>query len=163
MDQTLVMILLDEAQRLLGRWGPQGLHLKVSDIYRAGPVMAELATQLGSDYEYKDWSQTQGSLFQAVQMEKLVIATLLSIIIAVAAFNIVSSLVLMVADKRGDIAVLRTLGLTARQVMVVFVVQGSAVGFAGTLIGAVLGSFRSEEHTSELQSRGQLVCRLLLE
>src|SRR5690625_6261851 len=91
--------------------------------------MAELATQLGSGSEYKDWSQTQGSLFQAVQMEKLVIATLLSIIIAVAAFNIVSSLVLMVADKRGDIAVLRTLGLTARQVMVVFVVQGSAVGF----------------------------------
>ena len=141
MDQTLVMIHLDDAQRLLRRSGPQGLHLKVSDIYRAGPVMAELATQLGEDYEYKDWSQTQGSLFQAVQMEKLVIATLLSIIIAVAAFNIVSSLVLMVADKRGDIAVLRTLGLTARQVMVVFVVQGSAVGFAGTLIGAVLGSF----------------------
>src|SRR5690606_11918483 len=82
---------------------------------------------------------TQGSLFQAVKMEKIVIATLLSIIIAVAAFNIVSSLVLMVADKRSDIAVLRTLGLTARQVMAIFVVQGSAVGIAGTLAGAVLG------------------------
>src|SRR5690625_6389063 len=104
--------------------------------------MAELATQLGSDYEYKDWSQTQGSLFQAVQMEKLVIATLLSIIIAVAAFNIVSRLVLMVADKRGDIAVVRTLGMTARQVKVVFVVQGSGVGVEGTLrctaVGCVL-------------------------
>lgn len=141
MDKTLAMIHLDDAQRLLRRSGPQGLHLKTSDIYRAAPVMAELTAQLGDAYEYKDWSQTQGSLFQAVQMEKLVIATLLSIIIAVAAFNIVSSLVLMVADKRGDIAVLRTLGLTARQVMAVFVVQGSAVGFAGTIIGAVLGSF----------------------
>jgi lipoprotein-releasing system permease protein len=140
MDQTLAMIHLEDAQRLLRRSGPQGLHLKVSDIYRAAPVMAELAAQLGDDYQYKDWSQTQGSLFQAVQMEKLVIATLLSIIIAVAAFNIVSSLVLMVADKRGDIAVLRTLGLTARQVMMVFVVQGSAVGFVGTVAGAFLGS-----------------------
>src|SRR5690606_11980999 len=90
-------------------------------------------------YKVKDWSQTQGSFFQAVKMEKIVVGTLLSIIIAVAAFNIVSSLVLMVADKRADIAVLRTLGLTARQVMAIFVVQGSAVGIAGTAIGTGLG------------------------
>lgn len=140
MDHSLAMIHIDDALRLLRRPGPQGLHLKVEDIYRAAPVLAELGETLGPEYDVKDWSQTQGSLFQAVKMEKLVIAALLSIIIAVAAFNIVSSLVLMVADKRGDIAVLRTLGLTARQVMAVFVVQGSAVGFAGILIGAVLGS-----------------------
>lgn len=138
-DQTLAMIHLDDARRLFRASGPQGLHVKVNDIYRAGPVMSELANQLGGDFSVKDWSQTQGSLFQAVKMEKIVIATLLSIIIAVAAFNIVSSLVLMVADKRSDIAVLRTLGLTSRQVMAIFVVQGSAVGFIGTLIGAVLG------------------------
>lgn len=140
MDHSLAMIHIEDAERLLRREGPQGLHIKVEDIYRAAPILAELGETLGPEYKVKDWSQTQGSLFQAVKMEKLVIAALLSIIIAVAAFNIVSSLVLMVADKRGDIAVLRTLGLTARQVMAVFVVQGSAVGFAGTLIGAVLGS-----------------------
>ena len=102
--------------------------------------MAELRQQLGEQtFRVKDWSQTQGSLFQAVKMEKIVTGSLLMIIIAVAAFNIVSSLVLMVADKRSDIAVLRTMGVSARQVMAIFIVQGSAVGFIGTLIGAVLG------------------------
>ncbi|WP_341937057.1 lipoprotein-releasing ABC transporter permease subunit [Marinimicrobium sp. C2-29] len=139
MDQSLAMIHLDDARRLFRVEGVQGLQLQVSDIYRAAPVLSELASQLGPDYRVRDWSQTQGSLFQAVKMEKLVIAVLLGIIIAVAAFNIVSSLVLMVADKRSDIAVLRTLGMSARQIMAVFVVQGSAVGIAGTAIGAVLG------------------------
>lgn len=139
-DQTLAMIHIEDAQRLLRMQGVQGLHVKVDDIYQAGTVMGDLGAQLGEGYTVRDWSQTQGSLFQAVKMEKIVVATLLSIIIAVAAFNIVSSLVLMVADKRADIAVLRTLGLTARQVMAIFVVQGSAVGIAGTAIGALLGS-----------------------
>lgn len=138
-DQTLAMIHIDDAKRLFRYQGVQGLHVKVTDIYRAGPVMGELAGDFGESYTVKDWSQTQGSLFQAVKMEKIVIAALLCIIIAVAAFNIVSSLVLMVADKRSDIAVLRTLGLNARQVMAIFVVQGSAVGVAGTLIGALIG------------------------
>lgn len=138
-DQSLAMIHLEDARRLFRAEGPQGLHVKVKDIYQAGQVMSGLASSFGESFTVKDWSQTQGSLFQAVKMEKIVIATLLSIIIAVAAFNIVSSLVLMVADKRSDIAVLRTLGLTARQVMAIFVVQGSAVGFIGTFIGAALG------------------------
>lgn len=138
-DQTLAMIHIDDAKRLFRYQGVQGLHVKVTDIYRAGTVMGDLAGDFGESYTVKDWSQTQGSLFQAVKMEKIVIAALLCIIIAVAAFNIVSSLVLMVADKRSDIAVLRTLGLTARQVMAIFVVQGSAVGVAGTLIGALIG------------------------
>lgn len=138
-DQTLAMIHIDDAKRLFRYQGVQGLHVKVADIYRAGTVMGELAGMFGESYTVKDWSQTQGSLFQAVKMEKIVIAALLCIIIAVAAFNIVSSLVLMVADKRSDIAVLRTLGLNARQVMAIFMVQGSAVGVAGTFIGAGLG------------------------
>jgi len=139
-DQNLAMIHIDDAARLFRySGGVQGLHVKVNDMYRAGTVMSELAQGFGEAFTVKDWSQTQGSLFQAVKMEKIVIAALLCIIIAVAAFNIVSSLVLMVADKRSDIAVLRTLGLTARQVMGIFIVQGSAVGLAGTLIGAALG------------------------
>lgn len=144
MDQRLGLIHLGDAQRLFRYRGVQGLQLELTDIYRAGPVMAELSQQLGDrhpeeDYRVRDWSQTQGSLFQAVKMEKVMISVLLGIIIAVAAFNIVSSLVLMVADKRSDIAVLRTLGMSARQVMATFMVQGSAVGVAGTAIGAALG------------------------
>lgn len=139
-DSTLALIHLQDAQKFLRQPGVQGLHVKTTDLYSAGRVMAELRQQLGEQqYQVKDWSQTQGSLFQAVKMEKIVIGSLLMIIIAVAAFNIVSSLVLMVADKRSDIAVLRTMGVSARQVMAIFIVQGSAVGFIGTLIGAVLG------------------------
>ncbi len=139
LDQSLAMIHLEDARRLMRLPGPQGVRVKVRDIYQAGAVMSQLKQELGGSFQVMDWSQTQGSLFQAVKMEKIVIATLLSIIIAVAAFNIVSSLVLMVADKRGDIAVLRTMGVSARQVMAIFVVQGSAVGVAGTLVGVLLG------------------------
>ncbi len=139
MDQRLALIHLDDARRLFRFQGVQGVQVQVDDIYRAASVMQELAAASPENLEVRDWSQTQGSLFQAVKMEKIVIAVLLGIIIAVAAFNIVSSLILMVADKRSDIAVLRTLGMTARQIMAVFVVQGSAVGFVGTLMGALAG------------------------
>ncbi len=139
-DQTLAMIHLSDAQRLF-RYGQsvQGLRLKVSDIYSAQNVTAELQQQLGSNYQLKDWSETQGSLFQAIKMEKRMVTLLLLIIIAVAALNIVTGLVLMVADKRGDIAVLRTLGMTTRQIMQIFIVQGSTVGIVGIITGAILG------------------------
>lgn len=138
-DSTLALIHLQDAQKFLRQPGVQGLHVKTTDMFDAAKVMGELRAQLGDEYRVKDWSQTQGSLFQAVKMEKIVVGSLLMIIIAVAAFNIVSSLVLMVADKRSDIAVLRTMGVSARQVMAIFIVQGSAVGFFGTLIGTVVG------------------------
>ncbi|UTF60923.1 lipoprotein-releasing ABC transporter permease subunit [Gilvimarinus sp. DA14] len=143
-DQQLALIHLDDAARLLrlsGALGLQvhGLQVKVPDIYQAAPILAEAQALLGPEFQVRDWSQTQGSLFQAVKMEKLVIGVLLSIIIAVAAFNIVSSLVLMVADKRSDIAVLRTLGLASRQVMGIFMVQGCGVGLIGVLAGSLAG------------------------
>ena len=138
-DSTLALIHLQDAQKFLRQPGVQGLHVKTTNMFDAAKVMGELRTQLGNGYRVKDWSQTQGSLFQAVKMEKIVVGSLLMIIIAVAAFNIVSSLVLMVADKRSDIAVLRTMGVSARQVMAIFIVQGSAVGFFGTFIGTVIG------------------------
>jgi lipoprotein-releasing system permease protein len=138
-DSTLALIHVQDAQKFLRKPGVQGLHVKTDDMFAAAQVMGELRAQLGDDYRVKDWSQTQGSLFQSVKMEKIVIGSLLMIIIAVAAFNIVSSLVLMVADKRSDIAVLRTMGVSARQVMAIFIVQGSAIGFFGTFIGTVLG------------------------
>lgn len=139
-DKTLAMIHVDSAQKLFRyRDAVEGLHVKVTDIYQAGPIMQSVAANLGEGYRVRDWSETQGSLFQAVKMEKILIMLMLMIIVAIAAFNIVSSLVLMVADKRGDIAVLRTLGMTARQIMAVFVVQGSTVGLFGIVLGVIFG------------------------
>ena len=145
-DQQLSVVHLSDAQRLF-RLGEQvtGLEVKTEDMYSVEQVSAALRRQLtemgaDSDIQIKDWSQTQASLFSAVKMEKTVVSVLLMIIIAVAAFNIVSSLVLMVADKKFDIAVLRTLGLTRRQVMAIFVVQGSAIGAFGVVIGGLAGS-----------------------
>uniref|UniRef100_UPI0030EDB6CC FtsX-like permease family protein n=1 Tax=uncultured Gilvimarinus sp. TaxID=1689143 RepID=UPI0030EDB6CC len=138
-DQELALIHIRDAEKLYRSQAPMGLQLKFTDIYEAGAITSRLRQSLGDEYRWRDWSQTQGSLFQAVKMEKVVIGVLLSIIIAVAAFNIVSSLVLMVADKRSDIAVLRTLGLNARQIMGIFIVQGCGVGVIGTAVGAVSG------------------------
>tara|TARA_B100000809_G_scaffold256324_1_gene296129 strand:- start:3537 stop:4775 length:1239 start_codon:yes stop_codon:yes gene_type:complete len=139
-DQNLAIIHMRDAQKILRMaQKADGLRIKTSDIYRAGSIASELDLALGANYQAIDWSQTQGSLFQAVKMEKMVIGILLMIVVAVAAFNIISSLILMVADKRSDIAVLRTMGMTAAQVMAVFMVQGLAVGLLGILIGAISG------------------------
>jgi len=139
-DANLALIHIEDAQKFLRKSHPQGLKIKTTDMFTAAKTLSKIKKSLPGDFQIKDWSETQGSLFQAVKMEKIVVTALLMIIVAVAAFNIVSSLVLMVADKRSDIAVLRTLGLTARQVMMIFIVQGTAVGLAGILIGAGLGS-----------------------
>lgn len=140
-DQSLVLMHLADAQRLL-RKGElvDGVHVKVDDIFSAGAILGRLKPHLPPGVQVQDWSQTQGSLFQAIKMEKIVITVLLMIIVLVAAFNIITSLVLMVADKRSDIAVLRTLGLTARDVLAIFVVQGSAVGIIGIFFGVIVGS-----------------------
>ncbi|WP_028239558.1 lipoprotein-releasing ABC transporter permease subunit [Stutzerimonas azotifigens] len=141
LDGSLAMIHRDDAARLL-RWEPgqvQGVRLKLADLYRAPAVAAQVAATLGEDYRALDWTQTQGSLFAAMKMEKTMIGLLLMLIIAVAAFNIIATLIMVVADKRADIAILRTLGATPREIMAIFVVQGSIIGFTGTLAGVVLG------------------------
>ena len=139
-DQGMAIIHIEDAKKIYRvRNGVQGLRIKVDDIYRAGPILSALSTQLGDKVEVQDWSQTQGSLFKAVKQEKVLIGILQMTIIAIAALNIITGLVLMVADKRTDIAVLRTLGLTARQVMALFMVQGTSVGLIGLLIGVLLG------------------------
>lgn len=139
-DQTLALIHFEDAQRLLRRKGEvDGLRLRFNDIYAAPQHLLKLETQLGEDYEGKDWSETQGSLFEAIKMEKTVVGFLLGIIIAVAAFNIVTSLIMMIAEKRSDIAVLRTMGLSAKGVVGIFVAQGLVIGVVGILIGTVLG------------------------
>ncbi|WP_060508045.1 lipoprotein-releasing ABC transporter permease subunit [Pseudomonas sp. NBRC 111124] len=127
----------------LHRWKPdqvQGLRLKFDDLFQAPRVAWSIAQQLGEqEYYSRDWTRTHGNLYQAIRMEKAMIGLLLLLIVAVAAFNIISTLVMVVNDKRGDIAILRTLGATPGQIMLIFMVQGTVIGVIGTLIGAVVG------------------------
>ncbi|MCW3150248.1 lipoprotein-releasing ABC transporter permease subunit [Stutzerimonas stutzeri] len=126
----------------LHRWKPgqvQGLRLRFDDLFQAPRIAWELAGQLDGDFYSRDWTRTHGNLYQAIRMEKAMIGLLLLLIVAVAAFNIISTLVMVVTDKRGDIAILRTLGATPRQIMAIFMVQGTVIGVVGTLLGAVLG------------------------
>ena len=139
-DQYLAIIHLRDAQKLFRTGeGVQGIHLKFADIYQAPASVQELAQGLGENYIAKDWSQTQGSLFAAVKMEKTVVSVLLGIVIAVAALNIITSLIMMVAEKRSDIAVLRTMGLSRGNIMAVFIVQGGAMAVVGMCLGAFFG------------------------
>jgi len=139
-DQHLALIHLQDGQKLFRLPGQvQGLRLRFDDIYAAPSRLKSLLSTVGAEYRGKDWSQTQGSLFKAVKMEKTVVGLMLSVVIAVAAFNIVTSLIMMVAEKRSDIAVLRTLGLSRRGVIHIFVVQGTVMGLVGIGIGAMLG------------------------
>lgn len=139
-DRGLAMIHLQDAQRLY-RMGDQvtGVRLKLTDLFQAWHVARDLADRLGGLYRVRDWSQENANFFEAVRMEKLVMFIILSLIVAVAAFNLVSSLVMLVTDKQADIAILRTLGLSPGQVMGVFMVQGSIIGVFGTLLGVAGG------------------------
>jgi len=141
LDSSLALIHVGDAARL-SRWQPnqvEGVRLKLKDLFQAPEVAWRIAGQLGDDYQARDWTRSHGSLFQAIQMEKTMIALLLLMIVAVAAFNIISTLVMVVTDKKADIAILRTLGMTPQQIMLVFMVQGTVIGVVGTLIGGVLG------------------------
>lgn len=136
-DASAGFIHHQDARKLL-RLGDryQGVQLQMHNAYDADQWILNQPT---SDWRWHSWSEKMGTLFQAMRMEKMVVSLLLSVIIAVAAFNIVASLVLMVADKRKDIAVVRALGASSAMVTKIFVVQGMAVGIMGILLGTVLG------------------------
>lgn len=119
----------------------QGLRLRFHDLFQAPRVAKTLAGALGDDFHARDWTRSHGNLYQAIRMEKTMIGLLLLLIVAVAAFNIISTLVMVVTDKRGDIAILRTLGASPGQIMGIFMVQGTIIGVVGTAAGAVLGIF----------------------
>jgi len=145
-DASVVFIHYRDGQKLL-RLGDrfQGVQLELSDAFVADNWLAAQSSKgflngsLKDDLKWRTWSDNMGTLFQAMRMEKVIVSLLLSVIIAVAAFNIVASLVLMVSDKRKDIAVIRTLGATSGTVMKIFVIQGLAVGSLGILAGTVVG------------------------
>ncbi|MFL6610265.1 MAG: lipoprotein-releasing ABC transporter permease subunit, partial [Pseudomonas sp.] len=144
LDGYLGVTNLQDLARL-HRWKPdqvQGLRLKFDDLFQAPRVAWSIAQQLGEDRYYaRDWTRTHGNLYQAIRMEKAMIGLLLLLIVAVAAFNIISTLVMVVNDKKGDIAILRTLGATPGQIMRIFMVQGTVIGVIGTFVGALVGMF----------------------
>ena len=145
-DASVAFIHFRDGQKLLRLWDRfQGVQLELSDAFLADNWLSAqtgkrfLKGNLNDDLQWRTWSDNMGTLFQAMRMEKVIVSLLLSVIIAVAAFNIVASLVLMVSDKRKDIAVIRTLGATSGTVMKIFVIQGLAVGSLGILAGTLLG------------------------
>jgi len=138
-DSGLALVALDDAARLFRVDGPTGIQLRLKDLDAAPLVGAQLARSLGPQVIVRDWTSTNRNWFSAVQVEKRLMFIILTLIVAVAAFNLVSMLVMTVTDKRADIAILRTLGATPRSVMGIFIVQGAASGIIGTLAGVGLG------------------------
>lgn len=140
-DNTLAFIHYNDASKIK-QWQPnqvEGIRLKLKDLYQAPVIIKSLIQELGDTYQGEDWTKTQGSLFSAMKMEKTMIGLLLMIIVAVAAFNIIATLIMVVSDKRLDIAILRTIGATPKQIMAIFMIQGTIIGLIGIISGTVLG------------------------
>ena len=138
-DSALVLMHLDDAARIFRLEGPSGVRVKLQDLHQARDVAAQLRNTLSGDLLVRDWTQQNRTWFSAVQVEKRMMFIILTLIVAVAAFNLVSTLVMTVTDKRADIAILRTLGASPRSIMGIFVVQGAMVGVIGTFAGLGLG------------------------
>lgn len=140
LDASFAYIHMTDAAKL-ARLGDkaQGLRLKTDDLFKAPKIAWDLMFELDENVRSSNWTRTHGNLFQAIKMEKTMIGLLLLIIVAVAAFNIVSTLVMVVTDKQGDIAILRTLGMSPGAIMQVFMVQGFVIGIVGILVGTMLG------------------------
>jgi lipoprotein-releasing system permease protein len=138
-DSALAMVHVEDAARVFRLEGPSGVRIKLKDLNRARDVADELATTLPGSFLIRDWTRQNRTWFAAVQVEKRMMFIILTLIVAVAAFNLVSTLVMTVTDKRADIAILRTLGASPKSIMGIFVVQGAMVGVIGTLGGLLLG------------------------
>ncbi|PRC93019.1 lipoprotein-releasing ABC transporter permease subunit [Solimicrobium silvestre] len=138
-DSALVFVQMTDAEKLFRLSAPTGVRLRVDDLLQAPAIALELSTSLSGDLLLRDWSQQNRNYFAAVKVEKRMMFIILTLIIAVAAFNLVSTLVMTVRDKQADIAILRTLGASPASIMKIFMVQGSMVGTLGTLLGVGLG------------------------
>ncbi len=138
-DSALVLMHVDDAARIFRLEGPTGVRVKLGDLHQAREVGADMARTLTGGLLVRDWTRQNATWFSAVQLEKRMMFIILTLIVAVAAFNLVSTLVMSVTDKRADIAILRTLGASPQSIMGIFVVQGAAVGVVGTLGGLLLG------------------------
>ena len=139
LDSRLGYIHISDAARIKRMQGVEGIRLTFDDLFIAPVAVRDIALKLEGIFQISDWTRTQGNLFQAIQMEKRMVGLLLFLIVFVAAFNIVSTLVMVVTDKKSDIAILRTLGATQGLIMRIFMVQGIVIGSLGTLLGTILG------------------------
>jgi lipoprotein-releasing system permease protein len=140
-DNLLTLTSLGLASRLRGSPGTaQGVRFQVRDLFAAPRIRLEVEQGLGPRFRGFDWTRTHGNLHEAIRMSRNLVGVLLFLIVAVAAFNVVSTLFLIVKDKQGDIAILRTLGASPATIMAVFVIQGSLIGLAGTVVGGAVGA-----------------------
>jgi lipoprotein-releasing system permease protein len=142
-DNVLALVNMEDAASLLGAGAPTGLRLKFADVFAAPPTVVRIARDLEREgrgsFTSSDWARENASYFRAVRIEKTMMALIMMLIVAVAAFNIVAALVMVVNEKRTDIAILRTLGLPPRSVVAVFLTQGVLIGWCGALLGVALG------------------------
>ena len=138
-DSTLALVHWQDAAKIFRLEGPTGVRLKLRDLHQAREVAQDLSRRLSGDLLVRDWTRQNRSWFAAVQVEKRMMFIILTLIVAVAAFNLVSTLVMTVTDKRADIAILRTLGASPASIMGIFMVQGAMVGVIGTGAGLLLG------------------------
>ncbi len=138
-DSAMAFVHWEDAAKLFRLEGPSGVRLKLRDLHQARTVADELQRSLSGELLIRDWTRQNRTWFAAVQVEKRMMFIILTLIVAVAAFNLVSTLVMTVTDKRADIAILRTLGASPGSIMGIFVVQGAMVGVIGTLAGLLMG------------------------
>lgn len=139
-DRSMALMHIEDAQTLFSKADRvDGLRLKLDDMLSSYKVTGELNQLVGEDYWVRDWTKMHSNLFKALQTEKVVMFIILLLIVAVAAFNIISTLVMTVNEKQADIAILRTIGMTPNSLMWVFIVQGVVIGLVGTLLGVAIG------------------------
>ena len=138
-DSSYGFVTLDVAKRLLGKDQVDLIQLRVGDIYAAPAIAASITARFGNDYRTEDWSTMNRSLFSALTLEKLAVSLAIGLIVMVAALNIVASLILLVMEKHRDIAILKTMGASARSVTAIFLMQGLIIGVVGTTVGASAG------------------------
>jgi lipoprotein-releasing system permease protein len=138
-DAVYAVVSLPVGQRLMGKAHPDFVQVRVRDVYEAPEVAAAIMERFGTSYMVQDWAEMNQSLFSALWLEKMAISITIGLIVMVAALNIIASLVLMVMEKSKDIAILKTMGASARSVTLIFMLQGVLIGTLGTVTGAVLG------------------------
>ena len=138
-DSVLALVNLQDAEALRGLDGPTGIRLKFYDVLKAPALARSAAARLAPGLQVRDWTQDNEAYFRAIRIEKTMMGLILMLIVAVAVFNIVATLVMVVNDKRTDIAILRTLGLSPRGVIAVFMTQGVLIGWIGAAVGVTLG------------------------
>lgn len=140
LDEVLALTSLDTAAKLAGTAGQvDGIRLKLDDLFQAPTIAFSIVASLSPGYYQTNWTRTHGNLYYAIQMSKNMVGLLMSLIVAIAAFNVISTLIMVVTDKRGDIAILRTLGASSRVILLTFLCQGCLIGVTGIAIGVVLG------------------------